>query len=130
MMQYYPAIKHLHIFAVLLSGGLFLLRGLMLSLGAKWPLSGPVRHLTMTVDTLLLLSAITLAVLLHQYPFVHGWLTAKVLLLVVYIVLGVQALKLTNSRAKRIGFWLAALIVYAFIISIARAHHWLGFFAR
>jgi uncharacterized membrane protein SirB2 len=66
----------------------------------------------------------------QQYPVVHGWLTAKVLLLVVYIVLGVQALKLTNSRAKRIGTWIAALIVYAFIISIARAHHWLGFFAR
>jgi uncharacterized membrane protein SirB2 len=128
-MQLYPAIKHVHVFAVLLSGGLFLLRGLMLNLGAKWPLAKPVRHLTMTVDTILLVSAITLAVLLRQYPFVHGWLTAKVVLLVVYIALGVQALQASRPKAKRLVFWAAALLVYAFIISIARAHHWLGVFA-
>ncbi len=63
-----------------------------------------------------------LATILHQYPFVHGWLTMKVVLLVVYIVLGSYALKRGQSRNARVLFWFAALAVYAFIISVARAH--------
>ena len=48
----------------------------------------PLRYLSYTIDTVLLTAALMLATILHQYPFVHAWLTVKVLLLVVYIVLG------------------------------------------
>jgi uncharacterized membrane protein SirB2 len=61
---------------------------------------------------------------------VHGWLTTKVLLLIVYIVLGTYALKRGSTRGIRIACWLAALLVYAFMISVARAHHPAGVFAR
>src|SRR5690348_8086625 len=44
-----------------------------------------VRVAPPAVDTLLLASAIWLTFLVHQYPFVQGWLTAKVIGLVVYI---------------------------------------------
>jgi uncharacterized membrane protein SirB2 len=93
-------------------------------------MAAPLRYLTYTVDTVLLTAALMLATLLHQYPFVHGWLTTKVLLLVVYIVLGTYALKRGATRKVRIGCWLAALLVYGFIISVARAHHPAGIFAR
>ena len=67
--------------------------------------------------------------MLHQYPFVHGWLTTKVVLLVVYIVLGTYALKRGHTKRIRWMTWIAAVLVYAFIISVARTHHPAGFFA-
>jgi uncharacterized membrane protein SirB2 len=60
---------------------------------------------------------------------VQGWLTAKVLLLVVYVVLGSFALKRGRTRTVRTSCWIAALLVYLFIVSIARAHNPLGIVA-
>ena len=67
--------------------------------------------------------------MLHQYPFVHAWLTVKVSLLVVYVVLGSYALKRGATRAVRGWSFVAALAVYGFIISVARAHDPRGVFA-
>lgn len=130
MIEFYPQIKVVHIAAVMTSGALFLLRGAALHAGQTWAMAAPLRYLTYTVDTVLLTAALMLATLLHQYPFVHGWLTTKVVLLVVYIVLGTYALKRGSTRGTRIACWLAALLVYGFIISVARAHHPAGIFAR
>ena len=129
MIRFYPQIKLVHIVAVFASGGLFFVRGLALHLGGKWAMAAPLRYLSYTIDTVLLTAALMLATMLQQYPFVHGWLTAKVLLLIVYIVLGTYALKRGETHRTRVSFWLAALLVYAFIISIARAHHPAGPFA-
>jgi len=128
MLAYYPEIKLVHIVAVLASGGLFFIRGLVLHLGGKWAMAAPLRYLSYTIDTVLLTAALMLATMLHQYPFVHGWLTVKVLLLVVYIVLGSFALKRGQTKRTRVISWIAALLVYAFIISVARAHHPAGLF--
>jgi uncharacterized membrane protein SirB2 len=68
-----------------------------------------------------------LATMLRQYPFVHHWLTVKIVLLLVYIVLGSYALKRARTSRGRWVSWLGALAVYATIISVARAHHPLGF---
>lgn len=130
MIEFYPQIKLVHIAAVLASGLLFLLRGAALHAGMRWPMAAPVRYVTYTIDTTLLTAALMLATLLHQYPFVHGWLTVKVMLLVVYIVLGTFALKRGSTRNVRIACWLAALLVYGFMMSVARAHHPAGMFAR
>lgn len=126
MIEFYPEIRLTHIVAVLASGGLFLMRGLAVNLGAQWAMSAPLRYLSYTIDTVLLTAALMLATLLHQYPFVHGWLTVKVSMLVAYIALGTFALKRGRTRTTRWACYLAALLVYAFIISVARAHHPLG----
>jgi uncharacterized membrane protein SirB2 len=129
MIELYPEIRLIHITAVLASGALFFCRGLALNLGARWAMAAPLRYLSYTIDTVLLAAAITLTIIIHQYPFVHGWLTAKVLLLLVYIALGTFALKRGRTQTTRVVCWLAALAVYAFIISIARAHQPLGMLA-
>ena len=129
MIEFYPQIKSVHIVAVLTSGFLFLVRGGALHAGMRWAMSAPLRYLSYVVDTVLLTAALMLATMLHQFPFVHGWLTTKVLLLVVYIVLGTFALKRGATRKIRNTSWLAALLVYGFIISVARAHHPAGFLA-
>ena len=130
MFDFYPQIRSVHIAAVLASGGLFFLRGLVLHLGGQWAMAAPLRYLSYTIDTVLLTAALMLATILHQYPFVHDWLTVKVLLLVVYVVLGSFALKRGRTRNARVLFWIAALVVYAFMISVARAHHPLGSLAH
>jgi len=129
MIQFYPQVKLVHVVAVLLSGGLFFLRGLVLHLDGQWAMAAPLRYLSYTIDTVLLTAALMLATMIRQYPFVHGWLTMKVVLLVAYIVLGTYALKRGRTRRTRVICWLAALAVYAFIISVARAHHPAGVFA-
>ena len=125
----YLAIRHLHITCVILSGCGFALRGLWMlrgspMLGRRW-----VRVVPHVVDTVLLGSAIALAVISHQYPLVHGWLTAKVIGLVVYIVFGAMALRGGRTRRARAGFYVSALLVFAWIVSVALARNPLGFFA-
>jgi uncharacterized membrane protein SirB2 len=129
MIEFYPQIKWVHVAAVLASGSLFFLRGIALHAGARWAMAAPLRYLSYTIDTVLLTAALMLATILHQYPFVHAWLTAKILLLVLYVVLGSYALKRGSTRSVRIACWTAALLVYAMIVSIARAHHPLGLLA-
>jgi uncharacterized membrane protein SirB2 len=122
MIEFYPEIKWVHVAAVLASGGLFALRGIAMLSGARWYMAAPLRYLSYTIDTVLLTAAMMLATVLHQYPFVHAWLTVKVLLLVVYVVLGSYALKRGATRKIRARTFVAALLVFAFIISVARTH--------
>ena len=129
MLEFYPQIKAVHIAAVIASGLLFLVRGGAVQFGASWALAAPLRYLSYTIDTVLLTAALMLATIIHQFPFLQGWLTAKVLLLVVYVVLGSFALKRGRTRVVRTSCWVAALLVYLFIVSIARAHHPLGIVA-
>ena len=129
MLEFYTQIKAVHIAAVMASGSLFLVRGAAVQLGAAWAMAAPLRYLSYAIDTALLTAALMLATIIHQFPFVQGWLTAKVLLLVVYVVLGSFALKRGRTRVVRTSCWVAALLVYLFIVSIARAHHPLGIVA-
>jgi len=129
MIEFYLQIKGVHVVAVLASGLLFAIRGVAMITGLQWHMAAPLRYLSYTIDTVLLTAALMLATILHQYPFVHAWLTVKVTLLVVYIVLGSFALKRGRTRAARAWSFAAALLVYGFIISVARAHDPRGVFA-
>lgn len=123
MAAWFLHIKWIHIWAVILSGGLFTLRGIMMMLHSNWTNHVSLRYLSVLIDTTLLTAAILLTLILHQYPFVQAWLTVKVVLLVVYIVLGTLALKRGRTRAVRMASYVAALAVYLFIVSVARSHN-------
>ena len=130
MEEFYPQIRHVHIAAVTASGALFFLRGLALNLfGQSWAMAAPLRWTSYAIDTVLLTAALMLMTIVQQYPFADHWLTVKVLLLVVYVVLGSFALKRGRTRGVRTGFWLAASAVFLFIVTVARAHHPLGILA-
>jgi uncharacterized membrane protein SirB2 len=126
MIELYAEVKLVHVGAILVSGVLLLIRGLAAQAGASWPMSGLVRYLSYGVDTVLLTAALMLSDMLRQYPFVHSWITAKVVLLVVYIGLGGVALKKDGRASVRLWCWVGALGVYGLMYSIARAHHPLG----
>jgi len=130
MDAYHTQLRLLHISAVMLSGSLFFLRGLAINIfRASWPMAAPVRYLTYTVDTVLLAAALMLTTVVHQYPFVDGWLTMKVVCLVFYIVLGSYALKRGRTPKVRLIAWVSALAVFLFIISVAHTRNPAGVFA-
>lgn len=129
MEEYYLAIRHIHIASVVASGSLFLLRAVAFNLGgARWPMGLALRILVWTVDTILLTAALMLMTVVQQFPFIDSWLTMKVLLLVVYIMLGWWAFR-AERRSTRLWSMGAALDVFGFIITVARAHSPLGLFA-
>ena len=123
----YFAIKNLHVTCVVLSATGFLLRGLWMMTGSPLLQHKLTRVLPHIVDSLLLLSAIALAVMIQQYPFSAGWVTAKVLGLLAYILLGTVALKRGRTMGARAGAFIAALLVYAWIVSVAFTKNLAGF---
>ena len=115
----YIAVKHIHVTCAALSISLFLLRGVLMlrhsaALQQRWLKITP--HV---VDTLLLASALTMVAWSAQYPFVQSWLTAKVLALLAYIVLGMIALKRGKTARIRLIAFIAALLVFAYIVAVA-----------
>lgn len=128
MIEFYPQIRNLHILAVILSGSLFALRGLGMLAGGRWSQAPPVRYLSYSIDTVLLTAALMLFTMLPGVVFANHWLAAKLLLVVVYVVLGVFALRRGRTMRVRLSCYLAALLVFLLIIGIARAHEPLGWF--
>jgi uncharacterized membrane protein SirB2 len=131
MLEFYAQVKWVHVAAVLSSGALFLLRGLLLQPGpasasGRLAMLAPVRYLSYGIDSVLLTAALMLATMLPAATFANGWLLAKLLLLPLYVVLAVFALRRARTPRARLACFVAALAVYATMAGIARAHHPLG----
>lgn len=116
------ALKHLHMAMAALSILGFVVRGFWAWRAPRLLAYRPVKVVPHVVDTLLLASAIGLLVAYGWNPFAQGWLVAKIVLLVVYIALGLVALKPWYGAAIRVPAFVAAVAVFAWIVMIARAH--------
>ncbi|MBT9515076.1 MAG: SirB2 family protein [Methyloversatilis discipulorum] len=125
----YPLLLKTHVSLVAGSAGLFALRGLGRLLDHAWPLRALWRHLSVAIDTALLLAGASLWWLLQLNPLHTPWLGVKLALLLVYIALGSMALKRARSPRSRALFLLAALLCLAFMASVALARHPLGWWA-
>lgn len=128
MLEFYPQIRLAHISFVLMSGGLFVLRGGLMLARSPFASHVTLRWLAYAIDCALLTAALMLITMLHQYPFAQHWLTVKLLLAIVYIALGTLALvQMPASRLQK-KFYGAALLAYVYMLSVALEHHPLGFF--
>ena len=131
LIAFYPQIKWVHIATVCASGSLFALRGALVQAGIpRWAMASPVRYLSYTIDTILLTAALMLLTILPGAMFANGWLTTKLVLVVVYVGLGTFALKRGRTPRIRTICFIAALLVFVTIIGIALAHHPLGWLLR
>jgi len=128
MTDLYLPTRSIHVFCVLLSGAIFSLRGLAMLVRSAWANHRVAKRLSVIIDSILLLAGVALMLQTQQYPGTHAWLSVKLLLLVVYIVLGVFALRRGRSYGSRAGFFFAAIAVYLFMFSVARTHAPLGLF--
>ncbi len=115
----YSTIKNIHILSASLTLLSFFIRGIWMMQGnprlqQRWVKIAP--HL---VDSILLLSGITLVIISQQYPIVTTWLTAKFFALLLYIVLGSMALKRGKTKSIRVVAWLGALGVFFYLVTVA-----------
>ena len=115
----YATLKMIHVTSVIISYLLFSLRGIWMMQGSaalkqRWAKVAP--HI---VDTMLLTSAIALAVKIDQDPIHDAWLSAKVLGLLLYIGLGMMALRFGKTRRARVSAWIAAQLVFLYIVLVA-----------
>lgn len=115
----YLTLKQLHIACAAASGGLFVLRGVLMlarpaALQARW-----ARIIPHLVDTVLLAAALGMLWLARLNPAEAPWLLAKIAALVLYIGLGTVALKRGRTRGMRLAAWLLALAVFAYIVAVA-----------
>lgn len=125
----YALVKTVHQTAVVLSVGGFFARGLGALRDAAWARGRLARTLPHVVDTLLLASALWLAWLLRLSPLATPWLLAKIVGLLVYIGLGMLALRPCRPIGVRALAWLGALATVGWIASVAISKRPLGFFA-
>jgi len=127
MIEFYAQIKWVHVASVIASGLLFLLRGSLVQAGReRIAMLAPLRYLSYGIDTVLLSAAFMLLTILPHAMYANGWLASKLVLLLVYVVLGSLALKRGRTARTRAICFYAAVLVYVGIIGIARAHHPLG----
>tara|TARA_R110002167_G_scaffold247863_2_gene453754 strand:+ start:128629 stop:129021 length:393 start_codon:yes stop_codon:yes gene_type:complete len=121
MVTYYTLIKNLHIMLALVSVALFAyrwLRSICTSTGFK---PKHLKVLTHFNDTLLLLTGVVLVALLQMNVADQAWLIAKLIALVVYIGLGVLAIK-CHHRGQKLLAGTAALLVFSYIVGASMSH--------
>lgn len=118
----YLWVKYLHVTCVVLSVSLFVVRAALELLAQPWRQWRLLKVAPHLIDTVLLTSALWLAWRIGQYPFVNGWLTAKVLALLAYILLGMRALGKRTPQRQRLPFFLAALLSVGYIVGVALTH--------
>jgi uncharacterized membrane protein SirB2 len=118
----FSALKHFHIALALLTFVGFFVRGIWMMRDSALLQHRVTRIFPHVIDTFLLFTGIALAIIIHQSPFVHGWLTAKVVALLVYVGLGTIAIRRGRTKTVRILAWIGALAVFAYIVAVALAH--------
>jgi uncharacterized membrane protein SirB2 len=118
----FAVLKGFHLTAVALTLLLFVLRSAWAFQGSPRLRHPVIRWLPHVNDTVLLGSALGTAATLGQYPFVNDWLTAKVLALLLYIVLGHITLWRSRDNRQRAGWMAASLAVFGYIMLVARCH--------
>lgn len=123
MIEFYPQIRLAHVTAVLASGTLFFLRGLLVRAGrGEWALAPLPRYLSYAIDTTLLTAALMLLTVLPSTAYSNGWLATKLALLPVYVVLGWFALRRPRAGGRQLAYFAGALLAYFGMFTIARMH--------
>lgn len=117
-MSIHELLTMLHIGLALISGLGFALRG-FIRLVLRKPLAHPlVRFGPHLIDTLLLASGVALWMILGLSPLAAGWFGLKLLLVVIYILLGITAFRI-GHQGRAVLTFLGALAVFLAIAWLA-----------
>jgi uncharacterized membrane protein SirB2 len=132
LVAYYPYIKIVHISCALLTLCSFSIRGYWMLIESPLLEAKLTKILPHLIDSVLLLSAVLLTLILHQYPFANSWLTAKLFGLIIYILLGAIALKRGKNLQQRLSAFIVALTCIGYIFGVALSKSpmsWLAFWS-
>jgi uncharacterized membrane protein SirB2 len=115
----YAAIKTLHVSSVIISYLLFSLRSIWMIRGSTALKQRWVKITPHVVDSVLLASAVALAIRIHQDPIHDSWLSAKIVGLLLYIGLGMTALRFGKTRKAKILACVGAQFTFIYIVLVA-----------
>lgn len=118
-----------HVSSALLSISGFALRGYWMLTDNPLLQRRLTRVLPHIIDTLLLGSAIGMLFLWQTTPLQLPWLIAKIVGLLLYIGLGMVALRFGKTRRQRATAFALALLVAAYILAVAYSKSPLGLLA-
>jgi uncharacterized membrane protein SirB2 len=103
-------LKLIHVTCAFVSIVGFALRGYWMAVDNPLLQHRVARVLPHVIDTLLLGSALALLMVLHLSPLTQPWLGAKIIALLLYIGLGMVALRFGRSKKIRVSAYLMALL--------------------
>jgi uncharacterized membrane protein SirB2 len=129
MTDYFLPLRALHMTCAGLSIAGFVLRWIWMLTNSRLLHARATKAVPHIVDTVLLVSAIGLVSIIG-FDANAAWLSAKIAGLIVYIVLGTFALKRGRTKGARAVCGVLAIVVFAFIASVAHTHDPLGFLHR
>ena len=126
----YLLLKTIHVTCVAVTFVLFFGRGVLMLADSPLLKARFLRVAPHVNDTLLLGSALWMAVISRHNPLAESWLAAKLVALMVYIGAGMIALSHGRTRRSRVAAWIFALLVFAYIVSVALTRSPLPFVSR
>ena len=115
----FAAIKIIHIISIILSYILFSLRGIWMIQGSPLLQLRWVKILPHVIDSILLISAITLVAMIQEYQGFNIWISAKIGALLLYILLGMVAFRFGKTQKIKTISWILAQIVFFYIVLVA-----------
>lgn len=118
-MTFYEFVKYLHVTAITLSISGFILRVVLKLNDSPGQTKYWFKKLPHYVDTLLLATALTMVYILGVNPLTTFWIAEKIIGLLIYILLGMIALRW--GKTKNIGIMAAgmAVLVFSYIVYVA-----------
>lgn len=122
LVAWYPQVKSAHVALAVVSVTLFAARWLGTLARGGWPMRAWARWGSVAIDTALFAAGVTMWVVASWHPLRDRWLGAKLVLVVVYIVLGSFALKRARTRAGRFAFGVLSLGCIGAVAAIALGH--------
>lgn len=119
-------VKYLHLVTVAASFALFFIRGIWVLRAYPRPEEQWVRVLPHAIDTLVLVSGAALIALAWGSQWPGEWLTWKLVFVVLYALLAVIVLGLARRRWQKALAWVAGMLMFLFVATVAVLHHKLG----
>lgn len=126
----YMLLKNLHITLATLSISGFILRGVLMMRASPLLRRRVARIAPHLIDTLFLATGIGLIMEINLAVLQNAWLVAKLLGLVLYIVLGMIAMRFGRTPQVRTLAFVTAVAMFAYIVGAALSKSplsWLAF---
>jgi len=116
----YLLLKHVHTGLALISIFGFVVRWCWRMVDSPLSSTKLVRILPHVIDTVFLATAFGMLFAAGYAPIGAAWLTAKITGLVCYILLGMVAMHTAPSIKRSLPAFIAAVLVFTWIVSVAR----------
>lgn len=115
----YLSIKMLHISCAVISISGFIFRSMLVINASTYAQNRWIKVSPHIIDTVLLGSAVYLAINSQQYPIANTWLTAKIIGLLLYIGFGMIVMRFGTSLRQQLFGFVMALLSFSYIASVA-----------